>query len=106
MKPRKAILTPVCGESRPSRNRTFGGEGAVIPHVAAASHTGAIDWRDIELVVFGDVRRAEALVFLPGDRAPRRVVVEKTPRGFRAPGHACGEPIRWKIKPGSPGSEA
>lgn len=68
--------------------------GAAIPHAAVAQHTGAIDWGNLELMVFADEHgAAEGLVGVPGGRV-QRVRVEKG----RVLGGAAG--VKWRLGSG------
>lgn len=71
--------------------------GAVIPRVAVAQNTGAIDWKHIDLRVFGDPGApGSALVALPGEEA-HSIRVER--------GRVTDDPLRgrvtWRVAGGS-----
>jgi alpha-D-xyloside xylohydrolase len=66
---------------------------AAIPHAAVAQHTGAIDWRNLELRVFGD-GAATGVVALPGGGAAQPVRVEA---GGRVAADPLAGRVRWRV---------
>ena len=51
----------------------------------------------MELVVFGGVSRAEALVALPGDKAPRKVVVRRVEGKLAVATDPFAGRVRWTV---------
>ena len=75
-------------------------DGAVIPHVAVAQSTGAIDWTNVELRVFsarGSRGATSGIFALPGDR----LVTLEVPAGRRA---LATDPlagrVQWRVTSG------
>jgi hypothetical protein len=70
---------------------------AAVPHVAVAQHTGAIDWRRVELRAFSsDGAPAEGLFALPdGARVPLRV------EGGRLARDPLGGWVAWRVTAGA-----
>ena len=53
-------------------------DGAVLPRVSVAQHTDAIDWKHLELAVFGaKAKTATAQVFVPGDKKLRTLELRR-----------------------------
>jgi alpha-D-xyloside xylohydrolase len=67
--------------------------GAIVPHAAVAQHTGAIDWSNIELRVYGAARTgAQGLFALPGGELHTLVAA---PRGRALT--LENDPLRGKV---------
>jgi alpha-D-xyloside xylohydrolase len=56
--------------------------GAVIPHIALAQSTSALDWSALELVPFGDSKEVRGLVCLPSDGVLHEVVLDRDDGSF------------------------
>ena len=70
---------------------------AVLPHVAVAQHTGAIDWSHVELRAFStDGAAATGTFAMPGDSA-RTVRVQ----GGRVVGDPLGGRVTWRVTRGT-----
>lgn len=67
--------------------------GAVVPHVELAPHTGAMDWRRLEFVVYAEPGQATlaAQVCLPGDPAVREVALRRDGAAWRVQGPGTGQ---------------
>jgi alpha-D-xyloside xylohydrolase len=66
--------------------------GAVLPHAAAAQHTGAIDWSRIDLRVYGAVAEARGFFALPDGDLQTLVAVR------RGASYALkADPLRGKV---------
>ena len=75
-------------------------DGAVLPRVRVAQHTGAIDWQRLALAVFAtQAEAATAQVYLPGDETTRTVRVCRAGRvwGWDLP---IGVDVcQWTVQP-------
>lgn len=70
-------------------------DGAVIPHAAVAQHTGAIDWRTLELRVFAATAGAAATGSVATPELPARAVRVEGDRVAGA--DPAGGRVRWRV---------
>ena len=74
-------------------------DGAVIPHLAVAQHTGAMNWTDIELRVFAarTVGRMPTGVFAMPDGPLQRLELRATDGGYTLTRDPSGGTVRWRV---------
>lgn len=74
-------------------------DGAVLPCVPVAQHTGAIDWRRLELAVFAPrAEVATAQLFLPGDADVRTVQVRRTGKVWAWDASRGADEQQWAVR--------
>jgi len=72
-------------------------DGAAIPHARLAQHTGALDWSEIEVIVFGpETDAAEGLFCLPGDDEVVRLTFEREGGRFVLNEDPLDGRVAWK----------
>jgi alpha-D-xyloside xylohydrolase len=74
-------------------------DGAVIPHLAVAQHTAALDWSDVELRVFATGARTgqlSSLVALP-DGALQRLELSPAGGAYALGRDPLGGRVRWRV---------
>lgn len=73
-------------------------DGAAIPHARLAQSTAEMDWREIELRVFGaESPAAEGLFCLPADDVLHELRLEREGMGFELREDPLRGRVRWKI---------
>jgi len=75
-------------------------QNAVIPHIAVAQHTGAMNWNDIELRVFTAPGTADATataLFALPDGALQRLELRRTGSGYALVQDSLAGRVRWRI---------
>jgi alpha-D-xyloside xylohydrolase len=70
-------------------------DGAVIPHAAVAQHTGAIDWRNLELRVFAAAANGAATGAVATPDSPVRAIRVEGDRVAGA--DPTGGRVRWRV---------
>jgi alpha-D-xyloside xylohydrolase len=79
-------------------------DGAVLPHIALAQSTQAMDWSRLELVVFArQAREATGLVCLPGDERVHEVVLGQRDGAFALERDPLPGRVSWSIRLDSAG---
>jgi len=74
---------------------------SVIPHAAVAQHTGAIDWRNIELRVFATGSGTASGAFALPDGPLRQLEVRSSPSGYTLATDPLRGTVRWRITQGA-----
>ena len=72
--------------------------GAAIPHVRLAQSTDWIDWREIELVIYGAGSTAEGLFCLPEDGELHHLYLEPEGDGFALKEDPLHDEVEWKVR--------
>lgn len=74
-------------------------DGAVIPHIRLAQSTAEMDWREIELVVFGaETSVAEGSFCLPEEGALHALRLEREGNGFLLKEDPLRGMVEWGIR--------
>jgi alpha-D-xyloside xylohydrolase len=73
-------------------------DGAAIPHIRLAPCTDRMDWREIELVVYGAGSSAEGLFCLPEDGALHRLRLEREAEGFVLVEDPLQGEVGWNVR--------
>jgi alpha-D-xyloside xylohydrolase len=74
-------------------------DGAAIPHAKLAQHTGAVDWREMELVVFRvRATRARAIFCLPEYDELHALNLVRRHDGFALEADPLRGRTRWEIR--------
>ncbi len=77
-------------------------DGAAIPHVKLAQSTAAIDWSNLELVVYAaDSSSAHALVCLPAELKLNRLTLTQQGDQFRLTSDPLSGRVTWAIRQAS-----
>lgn len=73
-------------------------DGAAIPHIELAQHTGALDWRRLELRPFcAQAEVARGLVALPREGTAHEFVLRRVGDGFRLVADPLAGEVEWVI---------
>lgn len=70
--------------------------GSVIPHIKLAQSTAQMDWKNLELVLYGQ-DKGEGLVYLPGDEQIHKVIVNKQGSNLSVVSDPLKGKVNWKI---------
>jgi alpha-D-xyloside xylohydrolase len=73
-------------------------DGAAIPHIRLAHSTDRMDWREIELAVYGAGSSAEGLFCLPEDGALHRLRLEREGEGFVLVEDPLQGEVGWNVR--------
>ena len=77
-------------------------EGAVIPHIALAQHTGEMDWSKLELLVYAkNATQATGRVYLPTDAQSQSLTLKKKGKTWSLAGDPYNGKVKWKIATGA-----
>lgn len=72
--------------------------GAAIPHAGLAPCTDRIDWREIELRVYGTGSSAEGLLCLPEDGELHRLRLKRGESGFALREDPLDGRVAWRVR--------
>jgi alpha-D-xyloside xylohydrolase len=73
--------------------------GAVIPHIGLAQSTTEMNWREIELIVFGiETPTAEGLFCLPEDDTLHNLRLELNQDGYELTDDPLPSRVEWEIR--------
>jgi alpha-D-xyloside xylohydrolase len=74
-------------------------DGAAIPHIKLAQSTAAMDWSNLELVVYAaDSKTAQGLVCLPSDVKLNKLSLTQQGGQFRLAGDPLSGKVTWTIR--------
>jgi alpha-D-xyloside xylohydrolase len=72
--------------------------GAIVPHAAVAQHTGAIDWKTIELRVYGGTAAGARGLFALPDGDLHTLTAVQTGRGFALREDPLKGRVTWQVR--------
>ena len=74
-------------------------DGTILPHIALAQSTAAMDWSKLELVVFAkDSADAKGSVCLPADNQLVPVSATREGAGFKLSGEPLKDKVTWSVR--------
>jgi alpha-D-xyloside xylohydrolase len=72
--------------------------GAIVPHAAVAQHTGAIDWKTIELRVYGGTAAGARGLFALPDGDLHTLTMVQSDRGFALREDPLKGRVTWQVR--------